>query len=608
MNMYKSSYLRIGLYLSLVSSVFSLAFLDPINWPKQVALVTVTPLVLLHSLKVGVIQSRFFAISVSLYALFGLASFFLNNGPLVRELWGTFGRNNGLFSFLSFTVLILCGYLMGSNSVELPRLLATIQIMTGVAGIYGLLQMAYLDPIKWSQDGQAFAFFGNINFASAIFALGAIASAAQLMMTHKNRIQVALHLISIIFQIIMILITESIQGLLMFAIASSILIFVLLQTRFQKLSVFFLTSSITLGIIVFVSFLGIGPFGDSLYQYTLKLRYYYWLSGINIGFEHFWFGAGFDSFGDYYRNARPAGVIDITGIDITVNNAHNAIIQIFATLGIFPALLLLLLYLVATYKCVRVLLSKKPNMDKKVLAVLFIPLAINSLFSIDNISIAVWNHLFLGLALSLSSKFTGVNTEISVLSSNANRTRAIRSPEIDMRKVIGIASSILCFIIAWSSSYPERAIVTAFQSKQTSSSQVDPRVASLRNIAFNSMTRDQDFRYIAEGLSTLGQNEVAIEVLYEGIRRFPREYQLYDYLAVFLERLNRKEEAIQIRKQQLDLDPSHPKIWLYYAFDLSDLGKKELALAAFEKVLILKRYLSQEDIEKLDDYRNRIYG
>ena len=104
----------------------------------------------------------------------------------------------------------------------------------------------------------------------------------------------------------------------------------------------------------------------------------------------------------------------------------------------------------------------------------------------------------------------------------------------------------------------------------------------------------------------MGQNELAAAVLYEGIERFPREYQLFDYLAVFLERLNRKEEAVTIREKQIALDPKHPKIWLYLAFDLSDLGRKAEALAAFENVIRLQRYLADEDISKLSEYRQRI--
>ena len=175
-------------------------------------------------------------------------------------------------------------------------------------------------------------------------------------------------------------------------------------------------------------------------------------------------------------------------------------------------------------------------------------------------------------------------------------------------RLVGVTVGVLGFALAWGSSYPERAIVTVFQSGSANSqvNQVDPRINQLTEVAKSPFTRDQNFRYIAEGLSTLGQNELAAAVLYEGIERFPREYQLFDYLAVFLERLNRKEEAVTIREKQIALDPKHPKIWLYLAFDLSDLGRKAEALAAFENVIRLQRYLADEDISKLSEYRQRI--
>jgi tetratricopeptide (TPR) repeat protein len=171
-----------------------------------------------------------------------------------------------------------------------------------------------------------------------------------------------------------------------------------------------------------------------------------------------------------------------------------------------------------------------------------------------------------------------------------------------------VTAAIIGFSVSWASSYPERAIVSAFQFNYVGNQTnvVDPRINQLEEISRSPLARDQNFRYIAEGLSELGQNELAVAVLFEGIERFPREYQLFDYLAVFLERLNRKEEAVLIREKQISLDPNHPKILLYLALDLSDLGRKDEALKVFEEVLKLQKYLSVEDIAMLKEYNERI--
>ena len=610
MTLLKDSYFRISLLLSIVSSVFSLSFLDPINWPKQIALVTLTPLILSYALKgkLRALQNKpLVPVLIGLYVIAGLMSLLVNQESLVREMWGTFGRNNGFVTYLCFALLMLAGFALGANSRNLSKILWPLLFMTASAGIYGCMQILYLDPIKWSQDGQAFAFFGNINFASAIFALGAISCVALAILRKPKMSEAIILILLTLFQLLLVYLTDSIQGAMMFLIAAALFGFILIQRKSQVTSLLILCIALLVGSLVLFSFMGFGPFGDSLYQYTLKLRYFYWLSGILIGLKYFWFGAGFDSYGDVYREVRPESVIEITGIDLTVNNAHNTIIQIFATVGVLPALILTSLYFLAFYGCIKSLILPRYSDERKVFSCIFIPLGINSLFSIDNISIGIWNYLFLGMALSFFAFHAPDITE-GALSSNLYKTRKVTSNKGDFTRLLGLIFSVLGFALAWGSSYPERAIVTVFQSGSANSqvNQVDPRINQLKEVAQSPLTRDQNFRYIAEGLSTLGQNELAAAVLYEGIERFPKEYQLFDYLAVFLERLNRKEEAVTIREKQIALDPKHPKIWLYLAFDLSDLGRKAEALAAFDNVIRLQRYLADEDMSKLSEYRQRI--
>lgn len=610
MTLLKDSYFRISLLLSIVSSVFSLSFLDPINWPKQIALVTLTPLVLSYALKgkLKALQNKpLIPILIGLYVIAGLISLSVNQESLVREMWGTFGRNNGFVTYLCFALLMLAGFVLGGDSRNLPKILWPLLFMTATAGIYGCMQILYLDPINWSQDGQAFAFFGNINFASAIFALGAISCVALFILRKLRKGQAVILIFLTLFQLSLVYLTDSIQGVMMFLIAAVLFGFILIQKKSQVASLLILCIALLIGFLILLSFMGFGPFGDSLYQYTLKLRYFYWLSGVLIGLKYFWFGAGFDSYGDIYREVRPESVIEITGIDITVNNAHNTIIQVFATVGVLPALILTSLYFLAFYGSIKSLILPRYSDERKVFSSIFIPLGINSLFSIDNISIGIWNYLFLGIALSFFA-FHALDITGGALSSNPNKSKKVTGTNGDFTRLLGVVVSVLGFALAWGSSYPERTIVKVFQSGSANSqvNQLDPRINQLKEVAKSPLTRDQNFKYIAEGLSTLGQNELAAAVLYEGIERFPREYQLFDYLAVLLERLNRKEEAVTIREKQIALDPKHPKIWLYLAFDLSDVGRKTEALAAFENVIRLKRYLADDDISKLNYYFQRI--
>jgi tetratricopeptide (TPR) repeat protein len=606
----KSEGLKSGILLSLITSLVSLSFLDPINWPKQIALATFAPYILFLAWSaVGqtIKLSLFFKILFAGYFISGFLAAITSQSSVVRVLWGTFGRNNGLVTYISLGLIMMSGFYIAKSKVAIISILIPFISALVIAGFYGIAQKLYLDPIKWSQDGQAFSFFGNINFASALFSLGAMSCLALSLLKEFKVLARFILLFLSSFFLAMVYLTDSVQGILMFAIAGVLYLFILVQQKSSILSKLFLLSASLSGIFIFWSFLGQGPLGEYLYQYTLKLRFYYILSGILMGLENLPFGVGIDSYGDYYREVRPNQVIDLTGIDITVNNSHSSIIQIFATLGLPATIFLLMAYLYATRNALYLLLRKEESRESKFFIAIFIALTINSLFSIDNISIAVWNFLFLGIALGLNREMPERIMNSQVDKKIVKRVKQDKGISLSTGKTIATFLSISTFIFSWASSYPERKIVNVFQQAGANYSN-EERVNELVEISKSVMTRDQDYRYVAEALSTLGVNDLAIVVLREGIKKFPKEYQLYDYLSVFLERANRKDEAIIVRQDQLKLDPNHPRIWLYYAFDLADVGRKNEALAAFQEVLQRKAYLSSEELSKLPEYEARIRG
>ena len=605
-----SKSVKIGLLLSLTSSVISLSFLDPINWPKQIALATFAPyVVFLASSRIKKIRNLGLPLKLLfvLYFFFGLVASVVSEVPLTRLLWGTFGRSNGLVTYISLGLIAIAGFYVAQKKYSLLSLLIPLIAMLFVAGVYGILQKLYLDPIKWSQDGQAFAFFGNINFASALFSLGAMTCLGLSLVPGFKALSKGILLVLTFFFILLVYLTGSIQGLLMFGISGLIYVFIILQKISNKLALPFLGFSIFTGLFLFWSFLGQGPLGETLYQYTLKLRYYYVISGLLMGIKHLPFGVGIDSYGDYYREVRPSAVVEMTGIDITVNNAHSSLVQIFATLGVPATVVLLLMYMYAFRNSFLVLIRRNVSIEKKIFIGIFISLTLNSFLSIDNISIAVWNYLFLGVAMG--TLFEEDNDEERNESSTRSKISHVNSSKslLDKQKYISVTLAIAAFILSWTSSYPERKIISVFQEGNPNVTPIS-RIETLVQVSENPLTRDQNFRYIAEGLSQLGDNDSAIQVLQSGVKRFPREYQLFDYLSVFLEKSNRKEEAILIRRNQIELDPNHPKIWLYYAFDLYDLGKVQESRNAFQEVIKRKQYLSVEDQAKLDEYKLRIGG
>ena len=159
----------------------SLNFLDPVNWPKQIALVTVLPLILRSSYlssskadRVNFLESWLFKlICVALGLL--LVTAVMSDANLVRTLWGTWGRNNGLLTTTSLVLLTgVFAFHCSLSEKNVTAILKTLLLGISISSVYGLLQSFDADPVSWSTTGQVFGPFGNTNFASLCWGLGAV--------------------------------------------------------------------------------------------------------------------------------------------------------------------------------------------------------------------------------------------------------------------------------------------------------------------------------------------------------------------------------------------------------------------------------------------------
>jgi hypothetical protein len=162
-------------------------FVDPVNLPKLVAVVMfaaiglisfafskehLTNLQVISMFRLGKVQIALIgAIILSL-----LVSTSLNEkSPSYQEFWGTWGRNNGLLSFVA--ILLLSFLILAANPKRTAnRFLRLLYISTYCVGSYAILQALDLDPVKWNQD-YLVSTLGNINFVSALFGFCILVSA-----------------------------------------------------------------------------------------------------------------------------------------------------------------------------------------------------------------------------------------------------------------------------------------------------------------------------------------------------------------------------------------------------------------------------------------------
>lgn len=609
-------YYRLSVILIFLSSmIVSLNFLDPINWPKQVLLVVAAGYVFLQSLYVASINKDNYRVRV-VFLILGSAIFYaipalFVNVDLSRFLWGVFGRNNGFVTNISLILICAASFLFARNGASLIDFLRISTFLTFVSGLYGYIQLFKFDFVDWSKQNEVFSLFGNSNFASAAFAVGAMSSLLLCLDSLKEQrvFESWISGASFIFLAGITYFTRSIQGVLGILICIVLVSIIMVFRRSRVLGWAIMSLAIPAVLLILVGFYGEGPLGSRIYQYTLALRLEYWIAGLKMGFDNLLFGVGYESYGDFFQRYRSDEVTQMTGVGLTTNNAHNPFIQIFATLGIVGSIPLVMLFVSTLIQSARSILSKelseKSLSNKKIASVLFLSSWSMAFFSIDNIAIATLNWSIMGLALGVN--FTNGNGELQAVASNRklrfNQGKSMKG-WTEYRKEISLVVSLSLLAFSWTSSTPNRDLVKIFNNNQINESDpnwLNARQNALLKVVENPMSRETELKWAAEAFYNLGLEDAAIKTLVIGVRRFPSDMTLLDNLAFVYERKSEFESAIEVRRLQLDLEKRNWRIYYFLALDLQKLGKSQESKQELGNIVDLKKFMSEEDVAQFQE-------
>ena len=588
---------RASLLTILACCVFSINFLDPINWPKQIALVTLIPFLVYEALDLSEFNLKQFKlvtwaffVSVMLFTVTSLVT----NENFTRTLWGTWGRNNGYITQVSLFSLAFSFFLLAGIPNFNRIFLKSIPLGMLPASIYGLAQYFGLDWVNWANTDQLFSFFGNTNFAASIFGLIAISSLSLLIIEGFQAKLAPLYVAQVILGLFLSWKTQSIQGVVMMGLVISLFIYTKLISKLRLPRIATLPTlgiGVTLGLL---GFLGKGPL-SFLYQYTFELRSFYWQVGLRMGLDNPIFGVGIDSYGDFYRQSRSVDVAQATTTDLTVNNAHNSIIQIFATTGIVGSLAVLMWILPALVLAIGLLTSKVNSNEEKVIPIIFLGSFAISMISIDNIAVAILHWAITGVLLRRF--FSGSTPELKSVRDKSRVTSGNREAILPILRWILIGSA---FIFVWFASSADRGLIQVFNTPADTSDEISitNRISSLRTLSDKeNFLQETHYSYMSDGIFKADAWPIAYEVVKLGITDFPRDFNLLDRAAVLAEKLSKFEEAELLRREQLEIDPKHPKVMLYLARNLMEQGKLSEANLTVKKSYEFNSLLDDTGIE-----------
>lgn len=590
------------LIVCFVSAIALTTFIDPINWPKQITLITAVPWLVWNSFRGidSLNKVRYFFLFLG-SALLSVAAHLLSNLELERKLYGLWSRSNGLLTNISLILIALVFSVNIKKNGFFVSSLITIEYFGVVTALYGVLQKIGLDPVSWSVANQVFGTFGNTNFASAIWALCAMSAISLLFSFSKSSKQKIFHLAATLLLFFVIYCTNSIQGLMALAIFLALYVIVWVKHKSRTL---FITSILTLTFTVLMlipSFFGVGILGDRFEQYTLKLRSLYWLAGVKMGNSNPFLGVGADSYGDYFREYRTLETAKLTSIELITNNAHNTFIQTYATLGIVGLSSILMLFSLAFWKSIKLFFSRKATIEQEIISIIFVVLWALASISIDNIAIAVWNWVFLGFVLGSTTEIQS-NSELNILQSKRNKNRGSAIQDLSVGKYIALGICGVCFAFSWASSLSDRQLISTFGTPTFSDNQqsLDRRSADLLDILRNPIVQEGHFLYVARGLIAINRHAEAIATLESGIKRYPRDFALLSLLAQEQTDFGSADDAIRIRQEMVRIDPRHAPSWLSLAYLYAQKNDSEFARFAMTKSQEYRFFLDERGLIALE--------
>jgi tetratricopeptide (TPR) repeat protein len=298
-----------------------------------------------------------------------------------------------------------------------------IGIFTGLLlSVYGVFQISGRDFITWDNPyNSMISTLGNPNFASATLAILFLIALFGFLLRDISVFFKVLSALILILSLIAIIKSDSRQGLLVifFSLVFYISVYSFIKNR--KLGFLVTGSSTVVALVAILGMLQKGPLASILYKDSVSVRGYYWRAGIEMFKDSPFTGIGLDRYGIAFKQFREVGYPLKAGYEISSSNAHNTLIQLFATAGVFVGafyLLILGYIFLSAIKLLRRCEKDQRNIALGLLAA-WIGFQAQSLISIDNIGVSVWGWLLGGSILGLS--FSKTN-EINQVNDSKNKS------------------------------------------------------------------------------------------------------------------------------------------------------------------------------------------
>ena len=562
----------------LIILYFNPNFRDPFNSPKLCLLMIYSAWLIGYLVTASRENFRNKKIQIpliilSLFAIFYFIAALLTDVKFTA-FFGENQRRTGFATYLSLTIIMITSVLF-MNYQSINKLFTVTFMISLALTSYAYFQTTGQDFVKWNNPyNSIISTLGNPNYAAAAMAVFSVFLFGNLLIPQRKSIYKILSLLLLIFSILMIIKSESRQGLLAFAVGALVIISVFIKARNRILGLIVILFSGLLGICSILGMLQIGPLAKYLYKGSVTVRGFYWDAGVKMFLDNPIFGVGVDRFGAFFKSYREPEYPLKYGFNITSTNAHNVFVQHFATAGLFVGTLYLAIVGYIFIVGVRSLRNSDIRV-KQINATIFgawLAFQSQSFISIDNIGLTYWGWLLGGTILALNNE-EKINFSI-------RRTNNIDLKRISISTIFVLPAIVLSILFY--------RFETSMQNelKWYNPAAPDNKTFFLEaaNRTLNSPILEPYYRLDTGAyLAAMGYSDLGLKTLKAQLIKDPINIDNLQILAAFSEQLNNNKDVVNYREQILKVDPWNADNLLKLGVAYKNLGN----FSAMEEALRL---------------------
>lgn len=554
---------------------------DPVNIPKMFVLSLFSAGILGSVIPKLVLKPRSFlsmgqiAILVFAFAIFLAA---ILSDERYTAFYGARGRNNGAISYLALASLSFVA--MQSFRLKTILKLRSVMIVIGAfLAFYGNLQISHHDPIKWNLIyNPIVGTLGNPDFVSAELGICVIATLWWILEDGRMGARLSGALL-ILFEIFIIRRSGSMQGLLIVAVGSAILLVFVLWNWKKVFGLIGMAVFLFASLPVLLGLMNKGPFAAHIYRGSIQSRLDYWHAALSMFRAQPLIGIGLDRLGENYWQYAPQVQI---AVGQSTDNAHNVFLQLLATGGLLvfvPYVSLIVVIAVSAFRAISKI-PGKGSLPLIGLSSMWISLLLISTISIDTLGVSVWFWIIGGALYSSTRRYSDDLDMVKSQTGGKPKKNGLQGKsEKRIPRFIGLTSGSLGVILAFVLVLPAWRSSLAIQDLTRNRNQLNTSQFTAKMMDISKMwpRNPQTLVLLSDLAMRIANPSLANEFANEAMQRDPRSYNAHLLTAISFETQGKFAEAISPRVELMKLQPWSPDNMLQLVKDYLQVGEREKA-------------------------------